>query len=233
MVYYPNKFLLLLGVNNSMFNDKKVICLILARGGSKGVPHKNTKILGDKPLIGHSIISAQNSKYVDEIFVSTEDAEIKQISLDYNVHVIDRPENLAKDDTEYISVVKHLIKKIPSSFQNSVVLLLETTLPLRKIGVIDNCIELLDDSIDCVASISKVKIPPDYMFKIKDNLLEPYTSFENLTNRQKMNVLYSYNGSILVTTMNFIKKQQNLVFGGKIKGYILDEKKFDRYRQFV
>jgi len=118
MVYCPNKFLLLLGVKNNMFQNRQVICLILARGSSKGVPRKNVKILGNKPLIGYSIDSAKNSKYVDEIFVSTEDKEIKQISLNYDAQVIDRPKNLAQDDTEYIDVVKHLLEQIKNSFTN-------------------------------------------------------------------------------------------------------------------
>ena len=224
MEYYLNKFLLLLGVNCNMFQGKPVICFILARGGSKGVPRKNVKILGNKPLIAHSIISAQNSKFVDEIFISTEDSEIKKISLELNTKIIDRPENLAQDNTNYIDAVRHLISKIPKPFQNSIVVLLETTLPLRKVNDIDNCIMLFDESVDCVASVSEVKIPPVYMYKENNGFLEKYDSSTIATNRQQMEKLFSYNGSILVTTLNFLKNQKQVVFGGKMKFYVQDEK---------
>lgn len=224
MENYQNKFLLLLGVNCNMFKGKSVICLILARGGSKGVPRKNVKILGDKPLIAHSITSAQNSQYVDKIYVSTEDSEIKKISLDYNAKIIDRPVDLAQDNSNYIDAVQHLITNLPSSFKNPIIILLETTLPLRKIDDIDNCINLFDESIDCVASVSEVKITPVYMYKENNGFLEKYDSSTIATNRQQMEKLFSYNGSILVTTLNFLQNQKQVVFGGKMKYYLMDEK---------
>ena len=223
MGFYQNKFLLLPGVNCNMFRGKSVICFILARGGSKGVPRKNVKILGNKPLIAHSITSAQNSQFVDEIYVSTEDSEIKQISLDYNAKIIDRPVDLAQDNSNYIDAVQHLITNLPSSIKNPIIILLETTLPLRKIDDIDNCINLFDESIDCVVSVSEVKIPPVYMYKENNGFLEKYDSM-TATNRQQMEKLFSYNGSILVTSLNFLKNQKKVVFGGKMKYYVQDEK---------
>ena len=71
--------------------------LILARGGSKSIPKKNLIKLGDKPIIAHPIISAKSSDMIEDVYVSTDDAEIKSVSLEYGAKVIDRPSNLAQD----------------------------------------------------------------------------------------------------------------------------------------
>jgi len=84
-----------------MYNEKQILCFILARGGSKGVPRKNIKQLYGKPLIAHSIDVAKKSHYIDKIYVSTEDEEIKKISIFNGANVIDRPQELATDESNY------------------------------------------------------------------------------------------------------------------------------------
>jgi|TARA_B110000495_G_C22870558_1_gene507662 CMP-N,N'-diacetyllegionaminic acid synthase len=207
-----------------MYADKKVVCLILARGGSKGIPRKNVKLIGKKPLIVHSIDAAKKVQEIDKIYVSTEDFEIKKISLENNAFVIDRPDELAKDTSSYLEAVKHLLNLIPENNSNPIIVLLETTSPIRNPLDIKNCIKLFNKKIDCVASISEVKISPVYMYKEKNGFLEKYDSSITATNRQQMEKLFYYNGSILVTTLNFLKTQENVVFGGNMKGYLLDEK---------
>tara|TARA_B110000467_G_C18212399_1_gene418217 strand:- start:126 stop:812 length:687 start_codon:yes stop_codon:yes gene_type:complete len=207
-----------------MFKKKLVICLILARGGSKGVPRKNVKLIGMKPLIVHSIDAAKKVHTIDKIYVSTEDSEIKKISLENNAIVIDRPDDLAQDTSNYLQSVQHLLNNIPEKNLNSIVVLLETTSPIRNSLDITKCINLLDEKIDCVAGVGEVKVSPGYMYKEKNGFLERYDSTINTTNRQQMEKLFYYNGSILVTTVNFLKNQNDVVFGGNMKGFILDEK---------
>ena len=108
-----------------MYADKKVVCLILARGGSKGIPRKNVKLIGKKPLIVHSIDAAKKVQEIDKIYVSTEDFEIKKISLENNAFVIDRPDELAKDTSSYLEAVKHLLNLIPENNSNPIIVLLE------------------------------------------------------------------------------------------------------------
>ena len=206
-----------------MYEGRKVFCFILARGGSKGIPRKNIKLLNDKPLIVHSIDIAKESLYIDKIFVSTEDSEIKKISILNGADVVDRPKELASDTADYIDAVKHMLNTIPEIQCNPIIILLETTSPIRKSQYLDDCIELLDVKTDCVASISEVKIQPVYMFKEKNGFLIRYDKSQKVVNRQQMDKLYHYNGSILVTTSDFLINQKEAVFGGKIKGYLLDQ----------
>ena len=83
-----------------MYRDKEVLCFILARGGSKGIPRNNVKLIGTKPLIVHSIDAAKKVQEIDKIYVSTEDPEIKKISLENDAIVIDRPDELAQDTSD-------------------------------------------------------------------------------------------------------------------------------------
>lgn len=207
-----------------MYENKQVLCLILARGGSKGIPRKNVKSIGGKPLIVHSIDTANKVTEIDKIYVSTEDSEIKKISLENNAIVIDRPNNLAQDTSSYLKTVQHLIDSIPEKNSNPIVVLLETTLPIRTPLDIQKCIELLNEKTDCVASVSEVKISPAYMYFKQNEFLEKYDSTIIPKNRQEMEKLFCYNGSILVTTLNFLKSQKDVVFGGKMKPYLLNEK---------
>ena len=207
-----------------MYDKKEVLCFILARGGSKGVPRKNVKLIGTKPLIVYSINAAKKVQEIDKIYVSTEDSEIKKISLENDAMVIDRPDELAKDTSSYLKTVQHLLTCIPEKNSNPLVVLLETTSPIRNPLDIKKCIKLFNEKIDCVASVSEVKISPAYMYKEKNGFLEKYDFSIKATNRQQMEKLFFYNGSILVTTLNFLKTQNDVVFGGKMKGYLLDEK---------
>lgn len=211
------------GVQCNLYQNKKVLCFILARGGSKGVPRKNAKIIGGKPLIAHSIDVAKESKYVDEIYISTEDPEIKNISLQHSAKVIDRPIELATDSASYLEAVHHMLNLIPSIQENPLIVLLESTSPIRESLDIERCIELYDEKIDCVASVREVKVFPAYMYKEKNGYLFPYENSPEIKNRQEMEKLYAYTGSILVTMANILKNQQKIVFGGKIKGYVIDE----------
>ena len=102
--------------------------------------------------------------------------------------------------------------------------LLETTSPIRKISDVEQCIEMYDGQTDCVAAVREVKVHPNYMYKEKDGFLHSYEKLTIVKNRQEMEKLYAYTGSILVTTSDFIKKQKKVVFGGRMKGYLLDEK---------
>jgi len=82
---------------------------------------------------------------------------------------------------------------------------------------------LYDEKIDCVISVREVKVFPVYMYKEKNGYLFPYENSLEIKNRQEMEKLYAYTGSILVTMANILKNQQKIVFGGKIKGYVMDE----------
>ena len=208
-----------------MFKNKNVFCIILARGGSKGVPRKNTRIIAGKPLIVHSIDVAKKTRYIDEVFVSTDDIEIKTIAKDSGATVIDRPAKLATDTSSYLDGLKHLINSVEKILlHNPIIVLLAATSPMKEVSDVEKCIEILDENIDCVITVSNVNIWPDFMYREENGILHSYLVQPNFKNRQEMEKLVHDNGSIIVTTSNFIKKQEKIVFGGKMKGYLLDEK---------
>lgn len=108
----------------------KNIVIIPARGGSQRLPNKNTMLLGKMPLLVHSIAYAKkNREIVDEIYVSTDDALIKKMALDYGVKVIDRPANIAGDLEPTITALQHVLQLIDHDVAN--VIVLQPTNPLR------------------------------------------------------------------------------------------------------
>ena len=94
---------------------RNVVAIILARGGSKGIPRKNIRKLCGKPLIAWTIEAAQKSKYIDRIIISTDDQEIADVARIYGAEVtFMRPKKLAQDDTPGIATVLHALEKFPS-----------------------------------------------------------------------------------------------------------------------
>lgn len=145
-----------------------VCAIIPARGGSKGIPRKNLRLLGGRPLVAWAIEAGQQAKLVDRVIVSTEDAEIADVSRSYGAEVIDRPAELATDDASTDSVLMHaagvawgpgwgsgaapwagrLGREVSAE---ELVVLLQPTVPLRPPGLVDACIRhLQDEDADCV-----------------------------------------------------------------------------------
>ncbi|MBO6178028.1 MAG: acylneuraminate cytidylyltransferase family protein [Selenomonadaceae bacterium] len=114
-----------------------ILGLIPARGGSKGVPRKNIKIINGKPLIVWTIEKAKKSKLIDKIVVSTDDEEIGRVAMEYGVEVLKRPKELANDTASTQDVMVHALEHFPAD----TLVLLQPTSPCRSEGLIDECIE--------------------------------------------------------------------------------------------
>lgn len=119
-----------------MLNNLKIIGITPARGGSKGILMKNIKEIAGKPLIAWTIEATKKSKLLDDYFVSTEDKEIAQISKQCGAKVLDRPVELAQDNTPTMNVLRDFLSKVPAD----IVVLLQCTSPVREDGLIDKCI---------------------------------------------------------------------------------------------
>ena len=208
-----------------MFADRQVFCFIAARGGSKGLPRKNVLMLAGKPLISHTIELAKKIKYIDKIFVSTEDSEIKKISSQNGAIVIDRPVELATDTALHLDVVKHFIESNKEILENNpIIVMMNATSPIRRKEDVEKCIESYDKDTNILVSISEVKIHPSRMFVKKGDFLQFYLNSPPISNRQEVETLYAMNGSVFISDCDFIRKQKNHILGGKIKGYLMDEK---------
>jgi CMP-N,N'-diacetyllegionaminic acid synthase len=130
-----------------------VVGLIPARGGSKGIPRKNLAPLGGRPLIAWTIDAALGSAAVSDVVVTTDDPEIARVAAETGAHVLERPEELAQDETPMLPVVEHAL----SEMDCDVLVLLQPTSPLRGAIHIDESVELLRTSgADAVLSVVEV-----------------------------------------------------------------------------
>ncbi len=130
--------------------------IILARGGSKGVPGKNIKKVNEIPLLGYPILAAKKTKLITDVYVSTDDSDIKKVALQYGAEVIDRPVELAQDDTTDVDAMKHAVEYLDS--YDDIVHLRATT-PMIKSDVLDKAIEFFLDNPDCTSLRSAHKSP--------------------------------------------------------------------------
>lgn len=191
------------------------ICsIITARGGSKGVPKKNIKLLNGKPVIAYTIIESIKSEFIKETYVTTEDKEIADISQQYGAKVIDRPKKLAQDNSTSVDVVLHSIEylekndRLPDFF-----ILLQPTSPLRTKEDIENAIRLfIENECDALISVSQLDHSSMMSFKIKNNFLTPNCDEKFLNKRrQELPKFYCPNGAIYITTPDSIRKNKTFI----------------------
>jgi N-acylneuraminate cytidylyltransferase len=193
--------------------NEKILAIIPARGGSKRVPKKNIKNLYGKPLIYYSINSAIQSQYIDKIIVSTEDEEIKDISIQFGAEIVERPNDLAEDESSTIEVVFHVLDKLKEvSYEPTLIILIQPTSPLRDNKDIDNAIELfLKSKCDTLMSVCEPKHPPYWCFTLENGLLKPIFDRKYLSMRsQDLKKAYQPNGAIFIARPKTI--YQNKLF---------------------
>jgi len=131
------------------------LVVIPARGGSKRLPNKNIKVLGGIPLLVHSINYAKDNRHLNlDIVVSTDHAEIKKIALANGVQVIDRPKEISEDWSTTVSVMKHTIETLDTSYNH--VVLLQPTNPLRPKQMLQTAFKkYTDENYDSLITVSK------------------------------------------------------------------------------
>jgi len=195
-----------------MIQGKSVLAIIPARGGSKGIPRKNVKLLAGKPLIAWTIEEAKKSKYIDRLILSSEDEEIIKVAKEWGCEVpFIRPVELAQDDTPGIEPVLHALNTLKE--KHDYVVLLQPTSPLRSVDDIDGCIEtcLTSHAPSCV-SVTEVDQHPYLMYKIdKTGSLKLFKNQKNeIQRRQDLPLVYILNGAVYVAESSWL--QQNRSF---------------------
>ena len=188
-----------------MINGKTVLAIIPARGGSKGIPRKNIKLLAGKPLIAWTIEEAKKSKYIDKTIVSTDSQEIADIAIKYGAEIpFIRPTELAKDETSSSEVIVHAIKWFEKN-QNqkfNMLVLLQPTSPFRNVKHIDSTLEIFSSSPNSksLVSIKEVDENPYWMKIIdEDHYLKNFILKQNnFTRRQDLPKVYILNGAIYI-----------------------------------
>ncbi len=203
-----------------MYKNKKIIGIIPARGGSKGVPGKNIKMINGKPLISWTVEAAKLSKFLDRIFVSTDSKKIRDISINLGLDVpFLRPPIFSQDNSPSWEAVVHALdefKKINQEYDY--VALLEPTSPLRKQNDIDNAIIKIINNKDAESLVSLGEIHMEHPKIVKkinsDNFVEPYIKHsEDIFQRQQMDNAYFPYGVIYLSSV--ISFYQNKKFYSK------------------
>lgn len=203
----------------------KILGLIPARGGSKGVPKKNIKLLGEKPLIAYTIEAALESKQFTDVIVSTDDTEIAKVAEQFGAKVpFIRPTQLSTDSAKSIDVVIHALETLEKSEKKyDAVCLLQPTNPFRKVELIKNCIDKFQDK-DFDALVSVERVPAEYNPHWQFNE-DPYGYLkivtgdkEIISRRQDLPITYKRDGSIYLTKVKVIKKYHSF-YGDKL-GFI-------------
>lgn len=176
-----------------MINNKRVLAIIPARGGSKGLPGKNVRELCGKPLIVWSIERAKQSRYVDVALVTTDSPEIADVSRRHGAAVpFLRPADLATDQASTYEVIRHALAYYRASEiqEFDYVVLLEPTSPLRERDDIDRMLETLDagaEDFDSIVSVGQVGEHPSIMKRLVDGLVEPFCPELPQTTRRQDN----------------------------------------------
>ena len=188
-----------------MYKGKRIIGLIPARGGSKGIPRKNIVDLCGKPLIAYTITAGLNSKYIDYLMVSTDDREIADVSSTCGAEVpFLRPPELATDTSKTIEVVIHAIEKLKTKgMAFDTLVLLQPTQPLRTSEDIDGAIEkYAEEHWNPLASVSLVDDHPLLIRSIIGERLVSLINTSSTCRRQDMPAYYRINGCIYINEIS-------------------------------
>lgn len=178
----------------------KTIVIIPARAGSKRLLNKNTLLLQGIPLVAHSVLYAKQFSFIDDVFVTTNDSKVKEIALQYNAKVVDRPEELSGDNEPTVSALKHALE-----FINDVehVVLLQPTNPLRPSNLLFDAFEIYQKQ--GLESLFTVSRSWEKLGKIVDNQFLPF-NYTKGQRSQDLEPLYYENGLLYIAKASLIKK---------------------------
>jgi len=194
----------------------KILGVIPARGGSKGIPGKNIKILGEKPLIAYTYDSVKQSKLLSKTILSSEDPKIISVAEGIGLEVpFIRPEEYARDDTPTLEVILHAVEfYIDQNINFDAVCILQPTTPLRKTGLIDFAINKFQQgNYDSLVTVRKVpeEFNPHWVFEEKKGSLKIATGEKNIIpRRQELPTAYFRDGAIYVTRTEILLKERSL-----------------------
>jgi len=186
-----------------------VLAIIPARGGSKRLPRKNILPLCHKPLLNYSIDAAKHSSWVTDILVTSDDTEICHVASQQGLIVVNRPESLALDTVSNEYVIAHAVHAFMNNHDMpDYIVLLQPTSPLRDTVHLDACLkQYFSSKMRSTMSVCSVTHHPGKYLKIKNYMVEPYTSLEDVEKRiQDLPVVYRQNGAIYaLKTKDFLQ----------------------------
>jgi len=204
----------------------QLLAIIPARGGSKGIPRKNIRLLAGRPLIAYSIDAARQAQAVDRIIVSTDDAEIAEIGRGLGAEVRLRSGPLSQDDTPTRDVLNHVVAELKAEgYVPDAVLTLQPTSPLRTAAHIDEAAALFgadpkaDSLVSCI-EVPHVFHPLSVMRRNAEGYLEPFLPQQQPHRRQDKPRVFARNGAAIYITRT--ARLAEYVFGGRLVPYAMD-----------
>lgn len=190
-----------------MYRDKKILAVIPARGGSKRLPKKNIKMLGNRPLIAWTIERAKKSQLLDRIVLSSDDQEIINVAKRYGCEVpFVRPSYLASDEATSEDMLEHAIRSLGENYDY--VVLLQPTSPFRSTEDIDNSVRLcIDSQAPSVQSLTNVTDNPEWMFCVNED-----GTIKKVCLKITSAVKYVLNGALYVLDTEVFLQYKRIMF---------------------
>ena len=240
-------------MTSNHLKNMKILAIIPARSGSKGIKNKNIKIFCKKPLLYWIGKEAKQSRLINKIIVSTDSLKIKRICQKYNLDVpFLRPKKISEDNSKSVDLIFHAVNFFNNKNQFfDYVVLLEPTSPFTTAKDIDNAIEQLykkRNQADAIVGVSEnINRHPIYNFKIKQNgIIKPHINKFSTVRRQKLEKLYFLDGSLYISkidklikdktfyhnrTLGFITKKWKSIEVDDIADFIIAESIFKNKRK--
>ncbi len=206
----------------------RVLAIIPARGGSKGIPRKNIRLLGGKPLIQYTADAALAAQSLSRVVLSTDDEEIADAGRRCGLEVpFLRPPELARDDTPTLPVLQHLVHALENSGDSyEAICLLQPTCPFRRAADIDACVELMlrtgADSVVTVLPVPHIYNPHWVYFEDANGFLRLSTGeLTPMPRRQLLPPAYHREGSVYITRRNVLMIE-NSIYGNNVAAHVMD-----------
>ena len=198
----------------SMYKTHEIVAIIPARGGSKGIPGKNIKPLGDKPMIAYTIEASLNSRYIDDVIVTTDSEEIASIANEYGAETpFLRPAALAQDTSKSIDALVHARDWLADHGRTyDAAAWLQPTSPLRRAQELDGAIETFyEHGRIAVASVAEVTVNPIMMRRLDEyDVLHPLLPTSSTIRRQDMPKYYYVDGAICINQFEALNNDTSL-----------------------
>ena len=219
----------------------RVLGIIPARGGSKGVPHKNLRLVGGEPLIVYAIRAAQQSRSLTTFLTTTDDDEIAEVARLHGAPALRRPPELAQDDTPMVPVLFHALtyaEQEAKAYYDAIVLL-QPTAPIRTGEDIDAVIRILekDSMVDSVISVCMTEdVHPARMYHLdEEGWMKSFNGEWETAQRQDLPTVHYRNGALYAVRRSVLV-EQNTVMGKRKKGYVMPRTRLlniDDERDFI
>jgi CMP-N,N'-diacetyllegionaminic acid synthase len=199
--------------------------IIPARGGSKGIPHKNIAVVGGRPLIAWTIAAARESARLDRVLISTDDQAIADVAREHGAEVPElRPAALSQDGTLMLPVLQHAIGLAErDGARVEIAVLLQPTSPLRTGAHIDAAVDLLTGAVDTVVSV--VEVPhhfhPLSVMALDGERLVPWSGEATVTRRQDKPRLYGRNGPAVLAATRRTWMEQGTLYGRETRALVM------------